>query len=834
MIFKTNKYNLILAACLILSGVLGSCTDDLTLAPEKGPWDPYADIDLENHLLVPLTISMDGIGASTRDGESDFQDGLASDHIIDFGTENECYAFFFKTDKTNTDKEKYDFVALRPLMRNASLGTPGKPEDGLGEYQTYAFAYIKKPIGWENLMSQKDKSEQQIAEDKQAALDLLPDRILVVLNGGRVYDEILKSYPIDPATGYYDSSKGDNITADKILEFKWNYEMGNPMVLDEPDQDKRRLQVIGINTDGHYTMTNSAYYGPDDEADPIYNVNNSVTTSSAQFKLQTVRPIDRQKIVDGIASNITPDNCAATIYVERMVARFSAPKFSTEVIGSNKVFRPSQDANPVVIYSYNSATKTWLSEEVNWRVHVLGWTINGREKENYLFKHIRDAWNEEANYKTVKWNKETWNDPKHRRSYWSIDPHYLFDTNNESPDLSGDFYPWQYRGAMDKSHISWFHQNNESENKIALRYLKFNEVKYWDDNAITISENTFNPYLNDNSDECLINSNNYLDTRGSMLMGPHLLVTAEIYLEGKTSNNDYIDQFSKVQNLYGDRYFRYFRTEENMFRMFVRDINDALHTQSTMSFTYYDWDVNATGNNGAHKYVAKPTGHCQMMLDLSMPEENYMVNGKLTEEGETYHTLLEYNSKNDNALHGKEVADVIDILVGLKIPLSVSANIKDGDARVLPWVPGIVFRNTGDFEKILDVYDNDSTDKSSADGKHHFTEWDDNMRKSMILEWYGPVDHYANGYMYYAADIPHHLVNESDNDSKSKSKEGYYGAVRNHWYTFTVTAINSLGTPIDDPEQRIIPEKYKYRDQMSVYVEPAGWHFIPEVDIKFQ
>lgn len=791
------------AASMLLLSSLYSCKDDLELQPgkEKGP---EATIDLENSLVVPLSISLGDIDGTTRaDGDGELVNGTSSEHIIDFDIEDECFAMFFDEDG--------NFMTLRRLYKNTSLGNGGYPNDGIGEYQVYAVAYLDKPEGWE----QPDKSEEEQKAWEKERLKLLPSKILVVLNGGRVYGSIHTKYNINKETGYLEN-KNDVHHVSEFLEFEWDYEMGNDIV-DSEGEETRRLLVIGENNSGHYTMTNSAYFGPDDEK----------SKDESKYTLQTVRPIDRTKIKDALAANIKPDNCAANIYVERMVAKFSAPVFSTEVIGSNKVFRPSQDARPVVIYSYNTKNGTWISKETNWRVHVLGWTINGREKRNYLYKKIAEydeSTQKWKNYELKNWeisntDGKGWNDFDHRRSYWSIDPHYEYNPNNDKADeqgnYPGDFYPWQFRRAMDKQHISWYTQNGQEDNHIALRYLKFDEIKYWDETAINVCENTFNPYYNDNyKDICILNSPDYLDTRASVLMGPHLLVTAELYLANDDANttNDYLG-FARVPDLYGDRYFRYFQSEEEMFRMFVRDINDALRTQSTMSFKNYKWNINEPGKNNPDTYVAEPTGSVQLMFDCELGEA---YENKLST---TDHAIYLNLKSHKSDFHGKEVSKVIDKLVQYKIPFSIEADIKDGDARIIPWIPGMVYRRTDEFETRLIVYNKEDANKKEIP-------WDDDMRKSLILEWYGPVDHYKNGYMYYAADIPHHIVNPD-------TKEGYYGAVRNHWYTFTVTSINSLGTPISDPGQRIIPEKYKYRDQMSVYVEPARWHFIPEVDIPF-
>lgn len=825
-----------------------SCTDELSLDNSTSiPGERLPKIDMENSLVIPLSMNIGTVGVSTREAleedeydDSSLQNGTASDHYIDFGLDNECFAFFFN--------DNGDFMYLKQLYTNSALGSGTSPKDGIGEYNVYAMAYITKPEGWEyqktldDFINKEETDEEKALRDAQELYDRdlehhiterkkkLPAKLLVVLNGGRIYPALISKYGINEADGTPQTPGAYN--ADSILNFKWKYNIGSTSSSSGSSSsgstNSNGLQVIGTNHDGHFTMTNSAYYGPDEIVETINDPEvEKVYPGSAEkssYRLQTVRPINKDMIVDATAQNITQDHCAAKVYLERMVAKFSAPKFPTEVIGSNKVFRPSEDAQSVVIYSYDSEKKIWTSEETNWRIHVLGWTINGREKENYLFKHIRDGWEGELGQNDSRpgykdggyirdWNSDNWNDPHHRRSYWSIDPHYEFSEKNEDDNNPGFFYPWQYRSALDKRNISWTHQT--IEDKKPLRYLSFNDVRYWDETAITISENTFNPYFKpEGSDvvETVINNKNYLDNRGALLMGPHLLVTAELYLAADESpDNDYISQFKRVEHLYADRYFRYFRTEKDMFRMFVKDLNDALRTQSKMSFKFYRWEDAERGNNSPDTYEAIPTGHCQLMIDCELGQ-GYVESLK-DEEQEIYTILVREKEK----YHLKPVADVLDDLVKDLPYLTINAAVKDGDARKIPWIPGLVFRNIDYPDQILKVLD--------AAG-HEIEKWDDNLRKSLIFEWFGAVDHFQNGYMYYAAEIPHHI--------DKNTRQGYYGAVRNHWYTFTVTSINALGTPVDDPNQKIIPGRFQYRDQISVYVEPAKWHFIKEVAVGFE
>lgn len=793
----------------LLVFMMSACTDELDISQTNPTEDSGVFTgDPDKYVVIPigLNIGRENTSRSDADTQADneFQNGTSVEHLIDFSTDKECFAILFKGE---------NFFKITRLYQNSSLGSGNIPTDGIGEYQIYAVAYIEKPENWDYRAQEDDETDEAYAAyQTQHNIDRvqdMPDRILVVLNGGRIYSDLLEYCHINP-DGTATPNEFNNV--DKFLSYQWRYDVNKT---ENSNSFESRLQVIGTNRRGYFTMTNSAYYGPDDDS----------STEDAPFTLQTVRPIDRSKIVTSIASNIIPSNSAATVYLERMVAKFSAPKFPYEMIGSDKVFIPSQNARPVMIYSYNGTNNTWNTEETRWRVHVLGWTINGREKSNYLFKHIKEAWGEDESGSSTgnlaEWERKDWNNPLMRRSYWSIDPHYECNPDNEDPNSTADYYPWQFRPAMDKKHISWTLESTENEDDatIALRYLTFNEINKWYDEALTISENTFNPFMmKDNHSEYSVDSkSNYLDGRGTLLMGPHLLVAAEIYLAAPNeSDNQYVSPFSRVENLYGDRYFRYYRTEVEMFRMFVKDVDDALRTQQIMSFTGYNWNIASSGDQEPVSYEAVPTGDCALMIDCDLGDDYFL--GLSDEEQEIYTILI----NNHDKYHGKKVVDMIDDLKADLVDkghhLFIEAPIKDGDARVIPWMPGIVFRNTGKnkFDQRLEV--------KVKNGEA--ATWDDHLRKSLILQWFGPVDHYYRGYMYYAADIPHYIFD-------SVNKKGYYGAVRNHWYTFTVTSINALGTPVANPGQRIIPGRYKYEDQMSVYVNPLMWHDAGNVNIDF-
>lgn len=838
-----RRLGLFAFASVLIFGI-AACTDDINLNNIDDPGNiPGLGLpkDMEHAFVVPLSISLDDIDAETREGNTtigDTMSGANREHIIDFDKDKECFAIFFRDsdpaegDATEITYDKGKFMCISRLYTHTTLGSGHKIDDGIGEYVVPAIAYLEAvaDLGLDPYYYQ-DQYGNQLNEDqiRQKIEPYFPTKVLVVLNGGRIYEKLLEKLEItiDPVTGKFSTQNEKGyLDEDDFLNFVW---LSDYSLIASGQKDG----VIGINNHGHYTMTNSAFYGPGQEFK--YNETTGKWTieelklDEPQWTLQTVRPLNKAMILPAFASNITPDNTAANIYVERMVAKFSAPKFDTEVIGSSRVFRPSQNAESMVIYTWAN-DGTLRSEKVNWRIHVLGWTINGREKGNYLFKHIRQAWEgkSKGSYKAdgylTNWaisGPSGWNSKDLRRSYWSIDPHY-------DDDGEKDFYPWQFRGAVDRKNISleiFDDPEFKEENPVALRYLTFNDVQYWDDNAIYISENTFDPYTQfdryvDNNIEDNTSNIKNMDGRKNLLVGPHLLVAAELYIENSAAkDDDYMGQFTTVNHLYADRFRRFYTKEIDCFRMFVKEMNHALHAQEQMTFHLYNWGSDIENTNLEDEYVIVPSGDCGLIFDCELGEDYYK---KLTDKQQEIYDKLcgfkitetdeEGNETVKSKYHLQPVASMIDDLYNDGIPVSYEATVKDGDGRILFWIPGMVFRNLNDKETRLKVY-NKTVDPNLTNS----LPWTTNMRKSLIYEWFGPVDHFNQGYMYYAADIPHYIINPT-------TREGYFGSVRNHWYTFTVTSINSIGTPVSNINQKIIPGNYNYRDQIGVNLNVIPMH----------
>lgn len=101
----------------------------------------------------------------------------------------------------------------------------------------------------------------------------------------------------------------------------------------------------------------------------------------------------------------------------------------------------------------------------------------------------------------------------------------------------------------------------------------------------------------------------------------------------------------------------------------------------------------------------------------------------------------------------------------------------------------------------------------------------------MIYTFSEPVKHFAKGAMYYAVPVQHNLGKFAATNTVDVTKDmdpqpiGQFGTVRNHWYRLTVSAINNIGIPVDNPDQPIIPDpEDEYYIAVEIVVIP--WNVI--------
>ena len=650
-------------------------------------------------------------------------------------------------------------------------------KDGPGSL--YGITTLGLPATHEDFPNDNGKEANYIAvfrvteEDKdkyEADPSPLPKYCLVILNGGRIKKQVEK---------YKDDKDADYNT---IVKEIWESN-------DEPEK-------IGFNDAGRFTMTNSVY------------VKNGKVHAA-----QEILPLNFRR---------TPDDAKqypVTIYVERMVAKFT---FETDAITRSDnddndgsiTITPKKGTASLVFFDKIGERET-LYKGLPWKVRVTGWGINAQEKDSYLFKNIDPT---KGDY------FELWNDTANCRSYWCEDFHYDYDNSNQPWT-----YPSQYREALDNTELSSYEKKEKNYLK-NYTYNNFKANKVGQD--LYSPENTYNPDLYNNAED----KTTYLDDRTSLLAGTHLLVCAQVLIGDDDGN------FEVPDHLYRDRQGIYYESDKQFLKMFVHSLNNLLESQRTMDFTLYDWtdggliEYEYEDREGyTHEFTAKA----------------------VNQNGEIYQL---YYQHKDGTTYDLAKDEVIDDLFEQGLLEMRPASIEHGDGRFLPWVSegklAICAKHDDGTYSPLEIYTRDTICEYEKDAEDEegnkltgfYIEYGeevkeedfeekyrnnlyDNCVKSLLYEWFGPVDHFNNGMMYYAAPISHHndkIVSYADGSEDAEMKEslGDYGVVRNCWYKFTLTGINRIGTPVDDPDQPIVPELIDIKDVINTKVQfnLLPWH----------
>lgn len=548
---------------------------------------------------------------------------------------------------------------------------------------------------------------------------------------------------------------------------------------------------IGFTADGRFTMSNSVY------------VKNGKVHAA-----QEISPLNFRN---------TPDEARrapVTIYVERLVAKFTFAVINNSAMtraddDGGIIITPKEGTDPLVFFDQfgndEKLYKAWP-----WQVKVTGWGINAQEQKSYLFKNINPA---SAYFKD-------WNDERNCRSYWCEDSHYDYEYDKNGNKTQKIWkYPWQYRKAVDKDLESYGINTTN-----LLKNYSYNDFVLNTKEEVYAPENTYDPSLySDKSD-----LTTYLDDRTSLLAGTHLLVCAEMQVDDGNG-------FSTPEHIYRDRQGIYYESKAQFFKMFVSTINELLKSQRTMDFVLYDWE------KGGQIGVKYGEGEKEQTSKLTAKAWNKNVEYKLY-----YHP--------DDRTYKELTNDVIEELIENETFDMVSATIEYGDGRVLPWFKDNMlvitddtntaqleiwtrdsiadlngtFDDNGNPQSGLKIIEGKNVTETVTDGGYY-----DNCIKSLLCEWFGPIDHFNGGKMYYAAPISH---NKSDadgtdktddtDDAEQEEKLGTYGVVRNCWYQFTLMGINRIGTPVDDPGESIVPELINIKDvinsKTNLHVWP--WH----------
>ena len=478
--------------------------------------------------------------------------------------------------------------------------------------------------------------------------------------------------------------------------------------------------------------------------------------------LVTAAKIDPSKIT----TNPNDSNNIMTIRVERMVA-----KCTFHLQNDSSLIYTPQGVDPLVFFDGISEDGHIQYASVkNWRVKVTGWGINGLETKNNLFKRITPN----AAYFG---NGMDWNDTTYYRAYWSEDPHYG----------GVEKYPWQYRFAVDNEATNFDYYMREQSPLQNYSYNNFvgqteDEEDEGFDRIVYVPENTYGSEV----------INQDLDSRTNMLAGTHLIVCAELQIEDEEA----ADGYSTI-NLYRDRNNIYYKSEKDCFVSLVHSFNYTLSSNEAMKFYYYDWEKGGDKKS----LLAKPDKTCML----------YYKDEPLTNQ-----RLADIYNKMDSATFTELYRPMVEAIV------------MHGDGKILPWfededgTPLLSIKPLPLITEQDTIKSKDGLGYDIIPGKTVRSEADYNDIKSIFYEWLGAIDHFNQGKMYYPAPILHHGADYPE--KASQKRLGDYGVVRNSWYKFNVKDIRGIGTPVDKPDDPIVPDRVEANDIIHVMINIIGWH----------
>lgn len=751
----------LVALSLLLSLPLISCINEDF--PEDNPVNPkpepgtYSSIDLPCYIGVSITPT--GTTSTRASEDNGFYDGDTNEYAIASG-EGHHYLIIYDPDPSEDAKP----LAIMPLIINPNEGSTNNTP-------TNITLIVKKILSTGDFILGSNGSDIDLKNIDDIKNKLLHgNEAYVLLNFDKSQiakkSEIGADYAPD---GYPETINTDSDSDNPSILFTFTRSQFLTLCLKD-------YKITAKNSQGqdtqYFTMSNSVCLK--ENSTTIFR--NFNIASDNVFKTEE----DAKK------------NPAIKVWVERVAVKYSVD-FSqlTTSLNNSPLTEPETNVaktkdDPSYLFKIYPSTLIKLfdpttsdgglritedsyeivSNDKKWQINVYGYGVNALEKYSYLLKYF-------DNTKTYYTN---WNDYDNYRCYWAEDLHYLVNAK--------DNYPLQFRRALEVSGnssvpslhktsdnsgytdiisgSSWKNIDVESKNDAPLDYFPFNHFIGKQGNFYSL-ENT---YYDENG--------NILGDRGFYSAGTHLIMIAQLFIDGTTQGQD----LYKCQNDI------FYQSEEEIIKAKI-DILDKV--------------ILKEGNHGIRVLKTNWSAHTSI-------NEYYDI---VSWEKNSYLWIKTGNNPSRKA----EAKDFT------LIPAEISGG--DGQLLIAPsdlnatyyLAPSIVDGDGKDTE----IMDNSSSDK--------VTEISADLIISLIHKIIGAVDHYHNGYMYYCTPIPH-AVDKVKNDSYKTL--GDIGAVRNNWYDIQITSINGVGRPIDREDQPLIPNLDVNRSYLNATVRLRKWHEIDQ------
>ena len=480
------------------------------------------------------------------------------------------------------------------------------------------------------------------------------------------------------------------------------------------------------------------------------------------------------------------ENPAIVAYVERLAAKYTLTfeGYASEAVKNVNI----PGSGTVSVYkglTINGTSYTIESDEKGWELKVLGYGLNALEQNSYLFRHIS-----ESDYDAT-W---AWNDESHHRSYWAEDEHY--EINSETRNG----YPHQFRQALETDSVRSLHKaengyiaNNINPKSIKdgyyLDYVDFNTIAgIASDGSLGNYPSTIYSHENTYFDAGT-SPNDWLWKRGYFSAGTHIIIAAQLMIYDTNNSND----------LYRDQNSIFYISKEQILQSKLDILNKVVLSggNSGIRILNTDWQAHSSNANESQDDI----------LDIVAWNAGSVL----------------WVKKNNESDYRPATLKDIDF---------IEAEVSGGDGQLL--IAPKYLDTEADYYlapvKSDGISMENGTYKDAENHEHNIAvKINFNHLVSLIHKIIGPVDHYNQGYMYYAAPITHRVQDMKNVDSWKTV--GHIGVVRNTWYKLNIKKFNEVGRPVDNPAQPIFPTLDVKRDYLNMTVTILTPHWITQTEV---
>lgn len=826
MVKNSKKY--IFCGVVALVSLLGQgCKDDNFLSMEEGNgYDPetpasdmyYMALRIYNAGAVDAgsrsramdpTFDSDGNKDYGKPNEGNFNIGLASENAIYTGGNKETSPNFLlvfgKTDGDGDLADKLEF--LLPLFdwdyEINGENQNGKAEDDEDPSTTSGYT------NYNTFYTSANRYELPESFDSR--------KVLIVLNAGAELSAKLKSAlhsHIDYAS-ILEWKLGNTDSTDSEFLFYESpdgtpyFTMSSSIVVPRKDMDTSTTQQ---SEKGPSVMTRQSEKGPSVVKWNWDNTWCKDKKTAAEYPMFSFF-VERLHSKFTLTIKETDKYCYFTQKPDATADNTYKPlKSGQSLVISSRQINPSQTIKYINTYNRRNNgnqydedhVKQYINVAEEWKINLIGWGVNGLQKQEYLFKNIDK---DQEYYGLNKWNPENYSP---YRNFWAEDPLYddraypdqyrqakklIWDTENVNGELVPSRSLTDAEIVLDTDVKDWTYVKKYYGEKI-LNYYTFNSLIQRQPHQYS-AENTYdlsNKLTDENKKKEAWVGRDYLRA------GTHLILGAQLLIDGL----DPSDVFSVANR--------------NARGMAVSSTNQAAPSKYYMNGIYWSSDA-------YREYVGEYLGYWMQEDEKTFGHNN----------GILY--VLNFD-ENHNPIFPDDLSNLIPAEGS---DFEVERLMKEGSDSWVHVIPKISqLRSdyleselTPDLRENLTVFFAYDPDNTNDDGSPIFTPITMNTFEKLALshpEYF--ARHFSAGRMYYSIPVTHY---EPDANSTAINP-GRYGAVRNHWYNFTVNSIKNVGTAVDDPDQDlIIPNNDHSYDALGITLSVLPWHYVNEkVDITDQ